>query len=70
MILLGGSIDVPLSVVDDEKLTTGREISAGSNDVFEQSQLESAPNPAIARVILAPGLFTMILLPALLQGTS
>ena len=65
-----------LIVVADEKglpasgLEAGREISLGLNDDLEQSQLERIPMPAIARVVLEPGLLTMIVLPICLQGIS
>jgi hypothetical protein len=70
VILIRAAVELQLIVVADAKVATGREISAVSNDVLEQSQLERMLRPAIARVMLAPGLFTIILLPTLLQGTS
>ena len=69
-ILFGISVNVLFKEVTDAKLTAGKEINAGSNDDFKQSQLERMLKPAIARVKFAPVFLAMILLPALLQGIS
>ena len=69
-ILFGISVNVLFKEVTDAKLTAGKEINAGSNDDFKQSQLERMLKPAIARVIFEPVFLAMILLPALLQGIS
>ena len=70
LIITGGSVDFVLSVVADAKFTVGREIIAGSNDEIEQSQLDRMLKPAIARVMLAPGLLTMTVMPYRLQESS
>ena len=67
VILIEAPVDVFVSVVTDEK---GAKINAGLNDDLEQSQLERMLRPAIDRVMLSPGLLTIIWLPTLLQGTS
>jgi len=61
-----------LIVVVDAKGTDvpSRKISVGSNNVFEQSQLERILVLAITSGMVTPGLLTTILLPTLLQGTS
>jgi len=67
-----GPVFLVLIVVVDAKGTDmpSRKISVGSNDVFEQSQLERILVLAITSGMVTPGLLTTILLPTLLQGTS
>ncbi len=59
IILTGALVDVVIIVVCDAKGYASK-ISAGFSDDYEQSQLERMLKPAIARVILLPGLLMMI----------
>ncbi len=70
VIFTAASVDFTVSVVADAKAAPGRVNSTGLNDDVLQSQSERMLRPAVARVMLLPGLLTMILLPTILQGTS
>ena len=70
VISTGAPVEVVLTKVAEAKGFTAREISLGSNNDFEQLQLERMPMPAIARIILEPGLLTITVFPTLLQGIS
>ncbi len=60
VILTGASVDFTLIVVADAKAAPGRVKTKGLNDDVEQSQSERMLRPAIARVMLVPGLLTII----------
>ncbi len=64
-------IIVTASVGYPERLYEVTEVnSVGSNDDWEQAQLDMMPRPPIDRVVPTPGLLTIILLLILSQGTS
>jgi hypothetical protein len=60
VIRTGASVDFTLIVVADAKAAPGIVNRTGLNDDVEQSQSERMLRPAIARVMLSPGLLTII----------